>query len=123
MINSIGLQNPGVEGFIKEIVPQTREFGCPIIANVSGSNIDDYLTVSRRLVETQSVDALEINVSCPNVKEGGIEFGKSEKIVAELTQRIVKAVHPVPVIVKLTPIVTNLKKMAKIVEDEGSETV
>ncbi|MCD6385137.1 dihydroorotate dehydrogenase [Candidatus Sumerlaeota bacterium] len=123
MLNSIGLQNPGLEQFLKEIVPEIKKINTVIIANVAGNCVEDYVRIASRLVEENAVDAVELNVSCPNVTEGGIEFGKSEKILAELTQQVVSHVTPMPVIVKLTPQVTDIARMAKIAEDAGASAI
>ncbi len=123
MINSIGLQNPGVEGFLNEIVPSLRNINTAIIANIAGSTHDEYLKVAGRLCAEKAVDAIELNVSCPNVKEGGIEFGRSEKHVAKLTRAVVNEVAPMPVIVKLTPLVSDIGAMAQVAEQEGAAAV
>ncbi len=123
MINSIGLQNPGLEGFLDDIVPGTKKIGTAIIANVSGESLEEYIAIARRLRETDAVDAIELNVSCPNVRAGGIEFGKSGEAIARLTEKTVNAVHPMPVIVKLTPLVADIAEMARIAEQEGADAV
>lgn len=123
MLNSIGLQNLGLKRFLKEIVPEIKKINTIIIANIAGNCIEDYVKIASRLFEENAVDAVELNVSCPNVKEGGIEFGKSEKILAELTQQVVARVSPMPVIVKLTPQVSDIARMAKIAEDAGATAI
>lgn len=120
MINSIGLQNPGLKKFTTEIAPELKKLRTIIIANVCGSTIDEYVKIALRLSEVEAVNAVEINASCPNVQEGGIEFGKSEKLLAQLTSETVKAISPMPVIVKLTPQVSDIRKMAKIAASEGA---
>lgn len=123
MINCIGLQNPGLEKFLVEMVPALRQIDTVIIANIAGRTIQEYTEIASRLAEEKAVSAIELNVSCPNVSEGGIEFGKSEKMLAELTSSVVKAATPLPVIVKLTPQVSDIKLMAKIAEDSGASAI
>lgn len=123
MLNSIGLQNPGVERFIKEISPVTKTIGTAIIANVSGGTIDEYIAVAKILFTEKAVDALEINVSCPNITEGGIEFGKNETVLRELLSAVIREAPTMPVIVKLTPLVTNIRKMAEVVEETGATAI
>lgn len=121
MLNAIGLQNPGVDVFIERDLPFLKQFDTKVIVNVCGRSESDYLEVVERLNE-QPVDMLEINISCPNVKEGGIAFGQDAKMAAHITGEICKrAKHPV--IMKLSPNVTDIAQMAKAVEAAGADAV
>lgn len=122
MINAVGLQNPGVDAFINNIYPQISGYKCRIIVNVSGSCIDDYVEVCRRLETLERVDALEINISCPNVKKGGMGFGTNPLMAAEVTHAVRKATSKT-MIVKLSPNVTDIVAIAKAVEAEGADSV
>ena len=121
MLNAVGLQNGGVEKFVENIWPQIRHFQAKTIVNVSGACIDDYVAVCRRLAETD-VPAIEVNISCPNVKQGGMAFGTSANGAAEVT-RAVRAVWPRTMIVKLSPNVTDITEIARAVEGEGADSV
>lgn len=121
MINAVGLQNPGVDYYIEHEIPFARQFDTKIIANVAGHSIPEYCDVVERLSEAD-VDMLEVNISCPNVKEGGIGFGTNPAMAAEVT-RAVKRVSKKPIIVKLTPNVTDITEIAKAVESEGADAV
>ena len=121
MLNSIGLQNPGVEKYIEEELPFLSAFNVPVIANAAGKSIAGYLRIVDRLNETQ-VSMLEINISCPNIKEGGISFGTDAKMAAGLTKEI-KKITKKPLIIKLTPNVTDITEIAKAVEAEGADCV
>ncbi len=120
MLNAIGLQNPGVDVVLTEELPWLAQYDVPIIANVAGSTVEEYVEVARRISKAPNVHALELNISCPNVKKGGIAFGTVPEIAAELT-RAVKEVSDVPVYVKLSPNVTNIVAMAKAVEQAGAD--
>lgn len=121
MINAIGLQNPGVELFIKRDIPHLRQYDTRIIVNVCGKSPEDYCEVVERL-SGEKVDMLEINISCPNVKEGGIAFGQDPKAVEKIT-RLVKDRARQPVIMKLSPNVTDIKVMAKAAEEGGADAI
>lgn len=121
MLNAIGLQNPGIELFIKRDLPFLRKYDTKIIVNVCGKTIKDYIEVVERLSD-EDVDMLEINISCPNVKEGGIAFGQNEKSVEMVTKEIKKAAKQ-PVIMKLSPNVTDIKVMAKAAEAGGADVI
>ncbi|PWL71539.1 MAG: dihydroorotate dehydrogenase [Clostridiales bacterium] len=121
MLNSVGLQNPGVEHFIKEEIPYIKQAGTRIIANIAGSTPEDYAEMARRLDGTD-VDMIELNISCPNVKCGGAAFGTDPKVAGGIT-RLVKDATSKPVMVKLTPNVTDIALMAKAVEAEGADAV
>ncbi len=121
MLNSVGLQNPGVEHFIREEIPYIHGAGTKIIANIAGSTPEDYAEMARRLDDTD-VDMIELNISCPNVKCGGAAFGTDPKVAGGIT-RLVKDATSKPVMVKLTPNVTDIALMAKAVEAEGADAV
>ncbi len=121
MINAVGLQNPGIETFITEELPYLQQFDSKIIVNVAGHSIEEYCEVVERLADT-NVDLLEVNISCPNVKQGGIGFGTDAKLAAEVTKQV-KRVAKQPIIVKLTPNVTDITEIAKAVESEGADAV
>jgi len=120
MLNAIGLQNPGLEKVLAEELPWLEQFDVPIIANVAGSTVEDYVRVAEAISKARNVYALELNISCPNVKKGGITFGTVPEIAAELT-KLVKEVSEVPVYVKLSPNVTNIVEMAKAIEEAGAD--
>lgn len=114
MLNAIGLQNPGVHHIIEHELKWLKQFNTPIIANVAGSTEEDYEYVAKHISKSENVHALELNISCPNVKEGGIQFGTDGETAARLTAKV-KAVSQVPVYVKLSPNVTNIVEMAQAV--------
>ncbi|WP_243289941.1 dihydroorotate dehydrogenase [Bacillus sp. FJAT-47783] len=120
MLNAIGLQNPGLTKVMEEELPFLEQYDVPIIANIAGTTVEDYVTVAERISEAKNVKALELNISCPNVKEGGITFGTDAKVAAHLT-REVKKKATVPVYVKLSPNVTDIKEIAKAIEDAGAD--
>jgi dihydroorotate dehydrogenase (NAD+) catalytic subunit len=120
MLNAIGLQNPGVDAIIREELPRLSALNTPIIANIAGTTVEDYVATASRLSDTNIVSALELNISCPNVKEGGIQFGTDPRIAATLTEKV-KTVSKVPVYVKLSPNVTDIVAMAKAVEAAGAD--
>lgn len=121
MINAIGLQNPGVDVFVKRDIPFLRQYDTGIIVNVCGKSKEDYVEVVERLAD-EPVDMLEINISCPNVKEGGIAFGQKAEAAFEITQAV-KKVAKQPVIMKLSPNVTDITEMARAVEAGGADAV
>ncbi|MBM7705351.1 dihydroorotate dehydrogenase [Chryseomicrobium aureum] len=120
MLNAIGLQNPGLEHVLAHELPWLEQHDVPIIANVAGSEVEDYVAVAREISKASNVHALELNISCPNVKCGGIAFGTDPEIAASLT-RAVKDVSEVPVYVKLSPNVTNIVSIATAVEAAGAD--
>lgn len=120
MLNAIGLQNPGLDGVMDEELPFLEGYDVPIIANVAGTTTEDYVEVAKRISDAPNVHALEINISCPNVKQGGITFGTDPKVAKELTQAV-KAVSNVPVYIKLSPNVTDIVSIAKAVEEGGAD--
>ena len=121
MMNAIGLQNPGIDVFCKRDIPFLRQYDTKIIVNVCGRSTEDYCEVVERLAN-EDVDMLEINISCPNVKEGGIAFGQNPKAAEEIT-RAVKKYAKQPVIMKLSPNVTSISGMAKAVEAGGADAI
>ena len=121
MMNAIGLQNPGIDTFVKRDIPFLKEKDTKIIVNVCGKSTEDYLDVVERL-GYEPVDLLEINVSCPNVKEGGIAFGQDPKALYDITKAI-KAKAKQPIIMKLSPNVTDITEMAKAAEAAGSDAL
>lgn len=120
MLNAIGLQNPGVEKIITEELPRLANYNVPVIANVAGSTIEEYEAVTEALSKSNDIAAIELNISCPNVKLGGVQFGTDPALAAEVTRRV-KAKSNVPVYVKLSPNVTNIVMIAKAVEDAGAD--
>lgn len=121
MMNAIGLQNPGIDVFCKRDIPFLRQYDTKIIVNVCGRSTEDYCEVVERLAN-EDVDMLEINISCPNVKEGGIAFGQNPKAAEEIT-RAVKKYAKQPVIMKLSPNVTSISEMAKALEAGGADAI
>lgn len=122
MLNSIGLQNPGVEAFCADALPWLSKQNVPVIVNVSGHSVDEYKKVIERLEDEPSVNAYEINISCPNVKQGGMAFGTDPQKAAEVTSACREATKK-PLIVKLSPNVTDIACIAKSVEDAGADAV
>ena len=122
MLNAIGLQNPGLEKVMSNELPWLAQYDVPIIANVAGTLTEDYVAVAEEISKAPNVHALELNISCPNVKQGGITFG-TDPIVAEELTKAVKAVSSVPVYVKLSPNVTNVVDIAKAVEAGGADGI
>ena len=120
MLNAIGLQNPGVERIIDQELPYLKKYDVPIIANIAGSSVEEYEQVARAFQRTDGIAAVELNISCPNVKEGGLQFGTNPEVAAEVTKRV-KAASNVPVYVKLTPNVTNVVEIAQAVEQAGAD--
>ena len=121
MMNAIGLQNPGIDVFCERDIPFLRQFDTKIIVNVCGRSAEDYCEVVERLAN-EDVDMLEINISCPNVKEGGIAFGQNPKAAEEITKTVKKYAKQ-PVIMKLSPNVTSIAEMAKAVEAGGADAI
>ncbi|WP_419790525.1 dihydroorotate dehydrogenase [Staphylococcus chromogenes] len=116
MINAIGLQNPGVHHILDHELKALEAYDVPIIANVAGSTEEDYVYVAEHISKSPNVKALELNISCPNVKEGGMQFGVDPQVAAELTRKV-KEVSAVPVYVKLSPNVTNIVEMAQAIAE------
>ena len=122
MLNAVGLQNKGVDYFIDHIYPEIRHLDSKIIVNVSGATPDDYAEVCRRIAERTSIEAVEINISCPNVKQGGMAFGTTTAGASQVT-KAVRAAFPGMVIVKLAPNVADVTEIARAVEAEGADAV
>jgi dihydroorotate dehydrogenase (NAD+) catalytic subunit len=122
MLNAIGLENPGVYAFIEEKLPFLREFDVPVIVNVFAETIDDFKKVTELLSETKKVEGLEINISCPNVKKGGIIFGSDPDMARAVTKEV-KRLTDLPVIIKLTPNVTDICLIAESVEEAGADAI
>lgn len=120
ILNSIGLQNVGVEHLIQEYLPYFAKLKTPVIVNISGNTIEDYANLAARLAGLEGVAALEVNISCPNVKRGGMAFGSDAKTAAEVTKAVRQATT-LPVIVKLSPNVTDITEIAKSVEAVGAD--
>lgn len=121
MLNAVGLQNPGIDLFVERDIPFLTKYDTKIIVNVCGKTAEDYCEVVERLAE-QPVDMLEINISCPNVKEGGIAFGQNPKSVEQITREVKKYAKQ-PVIMKLSPNVTDITEMAKAAEAGGADVL
>lgn len=121
MLNSVGLQNPGVEVFVNRYLPELKKNGNVIIANVAGAELDDYRRIAERLDSTD-VDMIELNISCPNVKQGGATWGTTCEGASAVTKAVRTATKK-PIMVKLTPNVTNITEIAKAVEAEGADCV
>ncbi len=122
LINSIGLQNVGLDRFLDEVVPLLEGIDTVLIANIAGNTVDEYVQLAEALSDCPGLAALEVNVSCPNVKEGGIAFGTSADMIREVTQEVVAA-SALPIIVKLTPNVADIVSMAHAAEEAGATAV
>lgn len=122
MLNSVGLQNKGVDYFVEHLYPVIKEYDTNIIVNVSGSTIEDYVECAEKLADLDKMPAIELNISCPNVKEGGMSFGVSCESAAKVT-RAVRDVFPKTMIVKLSPNVTSISDIALAVEGAGADAV
>lgn len=122
MLNAVGLQNKGVEYFCHHIYPEIKDFDTAVVVNVSGSMIEDYVETAEMIAELEHIPAIELNISCPNVKEGGMAFGVTCAGAASVV-RSVRAVYPKPLIVKLSPNVTDITEIARAVEAEGADSL
>lgn len=122
MLNSVGLQNKGVHYFVSDIYPEIKKYDTNIIVNVSGSTLEDYVACTEALVGLDKIPAIELNVSCPNVKEGGMAFGTSCASAAQVV-RAVRKVYDKTLIVKLSPNVTDIAEIALAVEAEGADSI
>ena len=122
MLNAIGLQNVGVDAFIKDKLPFLQKYKVPVIANIAGSTVEEYKSLAQRLEGVKGISGLEVNVSCPNVKKGGLAFGTSPEATAEVTAAVKKATR-LPVIVKLTPNVTDIVSVARAAADGGADAL
>ena len=122
MLNAVGLQNKGADYFVKEIYPVIREINTNMIVNVSGSSVDTYVECAEKIASLEHIPAIELNISCPNVKQGGMAFGVSATSAAEVV-RAVRKVYDKVMIVKLSPNVTDVTEIARAVEAEGADSV
>ena len=122
MLNAIGLQNPGVEYFLREIVPELKKYKCRVVANIYGSTVEEYVAVAKEISGAEGVDAVELNISCPNVKKGGLAFGVDALEAARLTEEVKKVLDK-PLIVKLSPNVTDPVGIARAIESAGADAL
>ncbi|MDO9528451.1 MAG: dihydroorotate dehydrogenase [Syntrophales bacterium] len=122
MLNAIGLENVGVRSFLDEKLPFLKNFDVPVIVNIFGETVEEYRKLAQALSDVRGVDGLEVNISCPNVLKGGVEFGTDPDMANKVT-RAVKSVTDLPVIVKLTPNVTDIAEIARSVEEGGADAV
>jgi dihydroorotate dehydrogenase (NAD+) catalytic subunit len=122
LMNSVGLENIGIDALIEEKAPVWARWRVPVIVNVAGETTDEYVAVSRKLEGVPGVSGIELNISCPNVSAGGMEFGVAPKLAAQVTSAV-KAVTGLPVIVKLSPNVTDIKEIALAVEEAGADAI
>ena len=121
ILNSVGLQNPGVDAFIEYELPELKKYTCKVIANMAGNTIEDYCQMAERLSDSD-VDMLEMNISCPNVKAGGVAFGTNADTILTITKEVKKYAKK-PLIVKLSPNVTDITEMAKAAEQGGADAL
>jgi dihydroorotate dehydrogenase (NAD+) catalytic subunit len=122
MLNAVGLQNRGVDYFIENIYPRIRDYNTPLIINVNGSTVEEYIEVTEKVNELNKIPAIELNISCPNVKEGGMAFGITCP-GAEMVTREVRKVYDKTLIVKLSPNVTDIAEIARAVEGQGADSI
>jgi dihydroorotate dehydrogenase (NAD+) catalytic subunit len=122
LLNSIGLHNVGLEQFVKQKLPFLRRFKTPLIVNFFGYTADEYIEVAQRLSALEGIAALEANLSCPNIKSGGLHFGCTARSVTEITKKLIKSTK-MPIIIKLSSQVTNIKEIAVAAEGEGAEAI
>jgi len=122
MLNAIGLQNVGVERFLKEKLPALRKHDTKVIVNFWGKSLEEYVEVAK-ILDDSDVDMLEMNISCPNIKEGGIAFGTDPKMTYEVTYQVKKVLKNKPLMVKLSPNVTNIRVFAKTCEEAGADAI
>lgn len=122
MLNAVGLQNKGIDFFIENIYPRIKSYNTPLIINVNGSTVEEYIEITEKVNELENIPAIELNISCPNVKEGGMAFGVS-CAGAEVVTKAVRAVYDKTLIVKLSPNVTDIAEIARAVEAQGADSV
>ena len=122
MLNAIGLANVGVEAFLKEKIPFLKKIDVPLICNIAASTVEEYIECTRILTEEETIKAFEINISCPNVREGGLIFGNDLNAVSKITSKV-RAVTNKPLIIKLSPNVSYISKFAKAAKDNGADAV
>jgi len=123
MLNAIGLQNVGVEAFVKAKLPVLQKYNTPVIVNVFGYCLEDYVEVIRRLENHEGISAYELNISCPNVKQGGMQFGANAAAIVEVVEAARKSAAKRPLWVKLLPLVTDIKEMARAAESAGADAL
>jgi dihydroorotate dehydrogenase (NAD+) catalytic subunit len=123
MLNAIGLANIGVDRFIAEKIPLIRQFDTPFFVNIAGQTIEEYVSVARKLADCEEIAGLELNISCPNVKKGGITFGTDPKLVSEITSSVKKATGKKILMVKLTPNVTDISEIASAAIKAGADAL
>lgn len=126
ILNCVGLENPGIDYFEKEILPNLKKEGVvkpKIIVNINGSTIEDYVELAKRVNKIPEIDLIELNISCPNVKDGGMAFGANKKLAGKITKEVKKVLTNKKLIVKLSPNVTNIVEIAKIVEENGADAI
>jgi len=122
VLNSVGLENIGVDALIEEKAPMWARWQVPVIVNVAGETVDGYMAVARKLEDVPGVSGIELNISCPNISAGGMEFGVDRKLAAQVTSAV-KTVTSLPVIVKLSPSVTDIRGIALAVEEAGADAI
>ena len=122
MLNTVGLQNKGADYFVREIYPAIRDINTHIIVNVSGSTVESYIACAEKMASLEFIPAIELNISCPNVKQGGMAFGVCASSAGEVV-RAVRKIYPKTLIVKLSPNVTDITEIARAVEAEGADSV
>ncbi|MFK4785313.1 dihydroorotate dehydrogenase [Fusobacterium sp. MFO224] len=124
ILNCVGLENPGIEVLEKEIIPNLKKQGIntKIIVNINGSTIEQYVEIAKRVNKIKEIDMVELNISCPNVKDGGMAFGANPEVAGKATREVRKVLNK-PLIVKLSPNVTNIVEIAKIVEANGADAI
>ena len=122
MLNAVGLQNKGVDYFVENIYPQIKDYDTAVVVNVSGSTIEDYVAVAEKINALENIPAIELNISCPNVKEGGMAFGTSPRSVENVVKAVRQAYNKT-LIVKLSPNVTDITEIARAAEAEGADSL
>jgi len=123
MLNAIGLANIGLERFVTEKIPVIKTLGIPVFVNIAGETIEEYVAVAKRLAQEQAIAGLELNISCPNVKKGGITFGTDPSAIEKITAKVKNASADKPLIVKLTPAVTDVTVTAKAAVNGGADAL
>ena len=122
LVNAIGLQGPGVEGFVRDYMPFLRSLDVPAIVNIWGTSVEEYGEVAARLGEVEGIAGLEVNISCPNIKEGGIAFGTDPVMAAKVIGEV-RSRTTLPIIPKLSPNVSNVAQFARVAEESGSDAI
>ena len=122
MLNTIGLQNPGIDAFVKEDLPYLAKFKVPVVVNIAGESVDEYAQLAKKLDGLAGISGIEVNISCPNVKQGGMQFGIDPKLTAEVISAVKRSIK-LPVIAKLSPNVTDIKVIAKAAEVAGADAI